>query len=1363
MNKPHIVIWILLFSCLVFDGVSAESKNLSATLYTAEQGLSSTKVTSITQDAKGFIWVGTEDGLNKFDGYTFTVYKNRATDSLSVLSDHISALYTDSNNRLWVATIEGLQYYNDSIDGFIRTGLNLPAYIIEKNECVDIREDSQGNLWFVSSGLGVVRYSPKTEESLLFTPSHTHPETTLCSRYIRTIEEDHNGDLWFGSSDNGISVFNPPTQTFTNYHTQNSSLPSNAIFDLRQMRNGQMAVASISGGVSLFLMKEKRFVALPHADKNPALRSVFCITEDSNGNLLIGSEGYGLLVYDSLLNQTQPHPMFAEMAQSIGDAKIHCIYEDKLGTFWIGMHYAGLCTIREMPSGFTNFRKSRNNPNSLSYGHIMGITTDKENNIWIATDGGGLNFYDRKTGHYRYYKHDDNDPYSLPDNAVVSVFCDSKNRIWAGTYTGGVCMLDKSTGRFIRYQADGKPGSLQSNFVKGIIEDKKGTIWIGTNGGGLYKLNERTGRFKVFRNSEYQGLINDHITKLFIDSHGKLWVPTFFGLSCMDIDTETFASFGAGSGLSNLSVYSVAEDDQGTIWGGTQNGLNRYNREKNVFERIYPNNPQLSPVINGIVPVKNQLWLSTNSGIVRYSPLTDEYKEFKVQDGLQSNEFILASYFKSPQGEIFFGGVSGFNAFFPDNIQDNLIAPVVYLTNLRILNQPVQINEPVDGTVVLSQSLANTKAIRLKHTAKSFTLEFTAPGTPEPTSIIYAYKMEGFDQNWIESDHTRRYATYTNLDPGTYTFRVKASNHRESWGNTETALTIEILPPFWATWWAKFFYLIVAVGIVFLVLRFAYIRIRERNELRIERLKAKQQEDLNQTKMNFFTNISHEFRTPLTLIISPLEKMLKEEKDEEKRQVFNLMHRNAERLLRLINQILELRKLEQGKMKLHVQEIEAVSFVSSIVGSFGDLAERKKIALTYEWNPDKIYLWYDSDMLDKCIYNILSNAFKYTPKEGKIHVKINQDTENICLTIQDTGIGMDEATLQRMFERFYQGEDPYTTQGSGIGMHLTKNIVEQHGGTITAISEKGVGTTVTLRIVPGKAHFKPEEIDQASSMDIGKETMAAPASPEKAEGDEQKTEITILLVEDDEDMRNFIISELKNEYRIETAVNGKQGLAKTLKGMPDLIITDVMMPEMNGIELCRLIKKDQETCHIPVIMLTAQGSIEHRIEGLESGADSYIPKPFNMQHLKTRIEKLIELRRSMKERFSKSLKMEAQEITVTSTDERLLQQVIDYIRKQMENTELSVEGMSKDLGISRTHLHRKLKALTGQSPVDFIRTIRMKQAAYLLSTGKLSVSEVGYKVGYNTPSYFSSCFSAHFGVSPTQYMEQAQHKDVTET
>ncbi|MCC8197862.1 MAG: response regulator [Tannerellaceae bacterium] len=1382
MKKAILFLCMFLITGTVTKAIRNDYPNISTTIFTTDHGLSSTKITSITQDEKGFIWIGTEDGLNKFDGYRFWIYKKKENDSLSLNSDHITALYVDSNQRLWVGTMGGLHFYESRSDSFVRANLNQPDYVIKDSQCQCIKEDKDGSLWISASGLGVLCYSPLTGQSVLHTPSHTQPATSLCSSHIRCIEEDKEGNIWLGSEDKGLSIYNPKNHTFLNLTTQNSNLPSNAVFSLRQLEDGNMLISTIGGGVVIYDRKTKQFNTFPEVFNTISTRSAFYAMQDKKGNILAGTEGSGLLVFDPINKKLHRHPVFNEYLQEIGDTKVHLIYEDIHGHLWISMNYKGLGLIKNQHNGFRHYRRIGNNPNSLSYDHVMGMTTDKQGNIWIATDGGGINRYNPMTDQYTHYQHKENDPATIRDNAVVSVFCDNQNQIWAGTYTGGLSRFNRNSHTFTTYMATGQPDGLHANFIKCIVEDSKGYLWLGTNGGGLTRMNPQNETFRTFRVEDYRGLANDYITTLFIDSRNHLWIGTYFGLSRMNTETEVFTLFGATEGLSDQGIYSITEDGTGTIWVGTQNGLNRYIPEENRFNKEFPSKTSTySSVINGLAAHKDQLWLSTNNGVICYWPKSGTARHYDQHTGLGNTEFILASYHKSAQNEIFFGGVDGMSAFHPDHIDLKNITPPAYITGLRIANQPVRINEEVNGKVILTENITESKKLKLNHTVKSFTLEFTALEAPEPLSLIYACRMEGFNDQWIEYDNNRRFATFTNLNPGTYKFQVKATNNREIWGDEYTSLIITILPPIWATWWAKIGYGFILLLVVYIILKMMFIRVKDKNELRIERLKLKQQEEINQLKTSFFTNISHEFRTPLTLIISPLESMLATETDPEKKQMQQLMLRNAQRLLHLINQLLEVNKVEEGKMQLKVQPLDLISFVSSVINSFREVARKKQVELIYTYYAADCKIWYDPDMLDKFLTNILANALKFTSAGDQIEIHIQEiDEENLALSISDTGIGMDKETMEHVFDRFYQKDNKKI--GTGIGMHLTKSIIELHHGSITVQSQEGKGTTFYIQILKGETHFKPDEkvyeefkpsyatVIKEQEPDLRQKEInlkIQPQQPVEKKKEKDKLEQllsptsfhgTLLVIEDDEDMRQYIREELEDTYRIEEATNGKDGLEKARKQMPDLIITDIMMPEVNGIELCRTLKTDPETSHIPIIILTAQGDQERRLEGLETGADSYISKPFNIKHLKIRIEKLIELRKNMKDRFSKSLNMEAQEITLTSTDERLLQNAINYVRKHMESPDMSVEGMSKELGLSRTHLHRKLKALTGQSPVEFIKTIRMKQAAYLLSTGKLSISEVGYKVGYNTPSYFSSSFSSHFGMPPSIYMEQAEAK-----
>ncbi|MDR0430533.1 MAG: response regulator [Tannerellaceae bacterium] len=1379
MKKTLLIIFIFQLTALNIRLFAYPDMQSTTTyLFTTEHGLSSTKITCIQQDNRNFLWIGTEDGLNKFDGYDFTVYKSQPGDSVSLVSNHITALFQDSNNRLWVATIAGLEYYDLACDGFLSASLNQPDEVIKHNQCTKIIEDKQGNLWFAVSGYGVLCYSPDTGKSNLLTPTN-QTSHSLCSSYIRSMAEDKDGNLWFASQDNGLSVYNPETQTFRNYNMQNSRLPSNAIFDLCLLSNGNMLVSTLRGGLAIYDSRKDQFMAYLDVFNKPNTRSIFCAIEDHEGNILVGTEGDGVFIFDPVKRELEQHPVFRELSESIGNSKVHNIHKGNYSYLWMSLSYKGVFVVGHEDSGFKSIKKKNHDSNSLSHAAVTAVTTDEERTIWVATDGGGLNHYNPETKRFTHYTYDPNDRSTISDNAVVSVFRDSKNRIWAGTYTGGLCLFNKESRTFTRYRAGTDANSLQSDYIKSIQEDKRGFLWLGTNGGGLTRFDPDKNTFRTFRSAENRGLVNDYIIILFIDSKNRLWIGTYFGLSCMDIDTESFTFFDQKNGLSSLSIFSVAEDGDGTIWVGTANGLNRYNPEENMFTKVYPKLQEYySPVVNGIIADDNkkQLWLSTNHGVVRYDTQTGELKRYFVNSGLQSNEFLLASYYKSPEGDMFFGGIDGLNIFKPNEIFDGIIIPKVYITNLKISNEPVSINKKINGRVVLTKNIEVAKKIKLKQNEKNFTLEFVAMGIFDPYLTVYSCKLEGFDKDWIKYDYTHRSVTYTNLNPGTYTLRIKASSNPDIWTDEETSLIIEIEPAIWNTWWAKLIYAILVLLLIYTVIRFIISRIKVKDALRIERFKLKQQGELNRIKTDFFTNISHEFRTPLTLIIGPLKRLINEEKDKERKKIMQIISRNAERLQRLINQILDLNKIEDGKITLRVQQIELVSFVADIISLYTEMARQKQITLSYTWDAEPVNVWYDADMLDKSLINLLHNAYKFTPENGKIHVnlKLMKDGK-VILSINDTGIGMDENTKKHVFDRFYQGRSEYYNTGTGIGMHLTKTVVELHKGTITLESEPGKGSVFYITILPGKSHFSADEImtdddlaqhvienrNENSWINEPVESVVE-LSPDSVSIKDKRTDPNrplVLVIEDDNDMRFFIRQELENQYQIEEAANGKTGLEMARKLMPDLIITDVMMPEINGIELCRILKTESDTSHIPIIILTAQGSMEHRIEGLETGADSYISKPFHTKYLQIRVEKLIELRAKMKERFSKSINMDAQEITLTSTDERLLQNAIDYVRTNIENPELSVEAMSKNLGLSRTHLHRKLKALTGQSPVEFIKMIRMKQAAYLLSTGKLSVSEVGYKVGYNTPSYFSSSFNAYFGMSPTAYMEEKTNEN----
>lgn len=1326
----------------------------------AQQGLSSPKIKNIVQDHLGYIWLSTEDGLNRFDGYYFEVYQKTEDDPNSLRNNYINSLLCDSRNRLWVGTIAGLQYYDRERDNFVTVNLGMPDELMNNNSFTWMMEDSHNNLWLSIHTQGVVKYS-LDEGTAVFYQSLTDGGK-LSSKSVRHIVEDHSGRMWFASFDNGITVYNPSTDTYNYYNTANGNFPTDAILRIVQLHNGNMLITTLGEGI---------FILDPQSGevtKTNVNATAFSVQPLKDNTILIGTEGQGLLCADETGKHITYHPSAPQNINQVHSSKIQTLLEDKNGNLWLGGYDGGICFIKRGVEGLNVYKRDYNNPNSLSYGQIFGITKDKNGNIWFASDGGGLNFFDRNTGQYTHYKHDANDKYSLPDNAVVSVCCHSDGTIWAGTYLGGLCRFDAVTGKFRSYKHNpDNPNSLPDNYVKKIIEDSSGNLWIATDGTGLSYFNLKDNTFTNYSASHNPGLVGDNIISLFLQDDDHLWIGTYTGISRMNIKDQTFTSYNDRESISNLTIYSISKDETGNIWVGTSFGLYLYDPHEDNFRKYALSGQFNNLVIGGIIPYKSLLWLSTGKGIVCYDPRTSVIKEFISNNDLETVTLKYGSYYIGPDNEIFFGGGNECYSFYPDDFGKNKQPSSTYIRGFDIFNEPIHTGKYYRGRQILEKSLEFTRTITLKHSENSFTLRLSSPTILYAGSMSYYYRMEQVDKQWVTISPAQQSVTYANLSPGTYTFSVYVNNIPDPQTSNITQLTFVVLPPWWMTWWAKVIYVLLALTLVYFAFRIIYIRMQEKNELVLEKLRARKQEELNQSKMQFFTNISHEFRTPLTLIISPLEKMKETEPDRDRAHLMEIMLRNANRLLRLINQILDLRKAENNKIQVKARSIELITFLQDFIGLFGEIVREKNIRLTLEHNTENAPIWYDPDLLEKCLYNLLFNSIKYTPEGGEIAIRVEKNEDgSLLLSVSDNGCGISKDELPYLFERFYQGDFSKKT-GTGIGLNLVNTIVKLHYGEISVDSDTGRGSCFTISILSGKEHFNPEDVDEtpwnADETDR-KEKAAyirqykgiaadtAESTPAPVTGN--KTQPLILLVEDENDMRTYIRQSLSSAYRIAEATNGREALEQLQTIEPDLIITDVMMPEMDGIEFTRTIKENLETCHIPVVLLTAHAETEHKLAGLETGADSYITKPFNMDYLLIRTGKLLEIRKKMRDKFSRLINLEAQEVTVTDTEDLLVKNCIDYIRNHIADPELSIEKLAAELNLSRTSLHRKIKTLTGNSPIELIKTIRMKQAAYLLENSKLSISDIAYEVGFSTPSYFSTSFTAFWGISPTAFIKE---------
>ncbi|MBN2365375.1 MAG: response regulator [Calditrichaeota bacterium] len=1120
---------------------------------------------------------------------------------------------------------------------------------------------------------------------------------------------------------------------------------------------------------------------------------------DNNGNWIIGLYGHGINIFDRESEE------FYRYENEIQKNVISLIFDDTYEIIWIGGTGEGLVKAYE-PRKKIKVHQNEQNSNSLNNNSVTTIYEDSKGTLWISTFTGGLNKFDRSTQKFSHYTHDPGDPETILTNEVATVCEDSLNNLFVCT-TSGLDYFETGEERFSRKY----PLSMLQWMANDPINKDK-ILWLGSAGSGLYEYNLNTGKATPYLNSPNSphSISDNYITYVFSevkDSIPMIWVGTEYGgLNQINLSSKKIKYFqhqqNNPKSISNNAIKIIYRDNSGTLWIGTRVGLNKYLEKDNSFVRYHKQDGLPDEIIVSIQEDNDgNLWLGTTRGICRFDPKGETFLTLTTEDGLPSNEFVWTSSCKTHSGELIFGSYNGFCIFHPDSFRYNKIKPPVYLTDFQLFHKSVQPGE----NSPLKKSITFADEITLHHNQNIFSLEFSALNYIKPNKNIYMYKMEGIDPNWVYTDAFNRQATYTNLDPGEYVFKVKGSNNDGVWNEEGTSIKVIILPPWWQTSWAYTVYILLIGLTIAVTWRAQLRRLRMKHQLEIKHLQAEKLQEIDRAKSRFFANISHEFRTPLTLLLGPLEKMLSWTTDEKSRENLNVMQRSAYRLHRLIDQLLDLSKLEAGKMKLQAQELELSEFLKPLVYNFTSWAESKKIELKFIPPSDPVRVYVDPEMMEKVVNNLLSNALKFTPSGGRIEVSVfnppvsplpsghrtgmhkggnkGGSGKKIVIRVSDTGPGISPDKLNRIFDRFYQTDDSISRihEGTGIGLALTKELVELHHGTIDVQSEVGQGSVFTIQLPLGKEHLKGEEIaDQEirekkipgkQTVDVkAEETVSAVRSEERdrvsvdtarsgnSEQDEDKKLPGVLIVEDNTDMQKYIKDYLEEDYRIITALDGKEGFEKAIKGNMDLIISDVMMPVMDGFDFCKKLKSDQRTSHIPVILLTAKADMESKLEGLELGADDYISKPFEVKELQVRVKNLIMHRRKLKDKFDRDPESLPGVLAISSLDRQFLKKVVNCLQEHLDDPAFSAEEFSKSVGMSRSQFYRKLHALTGHSVSSFVRLYRLKQAARLLRKHSGNISQIAYEVGFNNLSYFSHCFQKQFGELPSQYVRNAMFK-----
>ncbi|HEX6432574.1 MAG TPA: two-component regulator propeller domain-containing protein [Niastella sp.] len=1365
-----IPIVLLLLSLSIF--AQGEHYNFSKLdIYT---GLSHNQVNAILKDADGFLWFGTMSGLNRYDGYSFKIFSKKHSDSASLFDNYIMSLAELPDGKMWVTTREGPCIYNSHTEKFDANyrnylhRLGLPAGTV-----INIVKGNDGRYWFLYDNLDLYLYSSTDKRVKLFRKNTSFN----AAEKITSIKEAKDGKLWLVYQNGFLQAYdirsNKVIFTSTVYQKLiKGNNPTNLFVD----NDGDLWLWFYTYGVSLFHPQDNSIKQFTENSFPSKLNSnlVSQVVQDDNGIIWVATDHGGVTLIDKKNNfRTSNLLNDPKNPKSLSQNSITSIYKDNDGIVWLGTYKQGVNFLNANIVQFPHYHHQESNAKSLPYDDVNRFVEDKWGNIWIGTNGGGLIYFDRKSNTFKQYLHDPNNKNSLSNNVIVSLWIDHEDILWIGTYFGGLNSFDGK--KFTHYtHNDNDLSSLSDNKVWEIYEDREQNLWIGTLGGGLDHYDRKTNRFEhyQFKDGKKDPLLSNFISAILQDKKGNLWVGTATGVAVFEKNKTASAFYqhtNDKNSLSNNNVICFLEDSKGRMWVGTREGLNLFNDQTKEFQ-IFATSDGLpdNMILNILEDSLHTLWLSTPNGLCTAIPKESETGlelfiiNYDEMNNLQNREFNDNAALKTQAGELIFGGPSGFNIINPSAIQKPDYHPKIVFTGLQILNENVEPGELINNRILLQQSLSQLHSIDLKYKENVFSIEFTSLDFAHSTRDKYAYMMQGFNADWLFADGNHRRATYTNLDPGHYVFKVKILKGDGFWSEIKT-LQVNILPPFWRTSIAYIIYILVAAALFLLGRRIVLERIHMRFEVRQQRREAERAHALEQLKTKFFTNVSHEFRTPLSLIISPLDRIIKQTNDEEQKKQLNLVQRNAKRLLNLVNQLLDFRKMEVQEIKLHPSIGDIIRFSKDISHSFTDIAEKKKIRFSFSSNVEDLEIYFDKDKVEKILFNLLSNAFKYTHDNGMVSINlmynppVNSDGDGtLAIEVKDTGIGIPADKHEKIFERFFQTDVPESmvNQGTGIGLAITKEFVKLHNGIVTVKSEPDQGTCFTV-LLPAKKIYEPltRTTTNPTPVEDGEQMIVE----ESEKGGKKKT---IIIVEDNEDLRFYLKDNLKAQYHVEEATNGKEGWEKIKMLNPDLVVSDIMMPLMDGIELARKIKTETLTAHIPVILLTAVGSEEKQLEGLKVGVNDYITKPFTFEILASRIRNLLAQQKLLQKRFHKQIEVNPGEVTITPVDEKFLKQALEVVEKNMDNPEFSVEDFSRDMFMNRVTLYRKILSLTGKTPIEFIRSIRLKRAAQLLEKSGMSVAEIAYEVGFNNPKNFTKSFKEEFKVPPSQYIANKKEKGI---
>jgi signal transduction histidine kinase/ligand-binding sensor domain-containing protein/DNA-binding response OmpR family regulator len=1343
-------------------------------------GLHSSTINAIIKDKFGLMWFATDDGLAKFDGTNFTLYRNKDNDPTSLQANEIPALYEDKNGTLWVGTSGGsLSMYDRKNDNFFNIPEGAKTNGLRNNVIKAITSDSDGKIW-VGHYLGVDVVDPVTKKVTPLVDRDNKPfnVTTIC------LLEDSRSRMWVGTKE-GLYVFDKQHKrlaTFVNDPSNPHSLCSSVVRDLTEDKNGNIWVAT-ANGLCVTDANITGFRTYTHdGTKSNTISSneVNALAVDDQNRIWVGSLA-GLDILDPSTGQAAFISYDKGNGQTMRLKDVNSIHIDKDGLYWVGTYRNGIIKYDAHLNLFNLVQNDPFNENGLPAPIVTSFAEAPNGKVYVGTDVGGVSLFDPLN---RTFEHIDlRSAIKGYDKGlrIVSLLMTKKNELLIGTYLDGLFVYNVATGKY-KQLLKGSNSVLNSNDIFCLTQDSKGQIWIGTNGEGITVLNEQFALVRRYTRepvgpADIKMMTNPYIRDIKEDRSGNFWIATHGGgVAKLDPVTQQITVYSTQRNhLPGDKIFSVLEDQHGDIWTGSYgSGLGLLNKKTNQFATFSEQNGLLNNNIYKIIEdKKGLLWLSTNEGICSFDPVARKFNQYTFHNGVQHNNFVRGSGLLAANGTIYLGGLEGFNYFDPTSLKKNTNVPDILFTDLRIANRSV--TPSPKGPI--KENIMTTGRIDLDY-KQNFAISFVGLNYTAPEQNQYAYRLEGFEKEWNYTGNTNT-ASYTNLDPGQYVLHVKASNNDGVWNDNGRTIRIIVHPPLWRTAYAYVFYTLCVVGILLFIrykaiqkVKRTFLEQQQQMEREQERREAERIRELDRLKIKFITNLSHEFRTPISLILGPIDTLLRKEKNEHAFTQLKMIKQNGRRLLNLVNQLLDFRKMEEQELKLQSTDGEFISFVHEVTDSFRDMSERKKISLSFESNVHKLFTRFDHDKIERILFNLLSNAFKFTIEGGKIVVAIEKmqgeeqgGKSRFSIKVKDTGIGIPADKQEKIFERFFQNITTANllNNGTGIGLSITKEFVKMLDGEITVESEIGKGSAFTVIIplteISGDA-IESKIFQSKEQGDNETDTMIQADENRANENGEQHSDLpTVLIVEDNDDLRFYLKDNLRLHYKILEASNGKEGWQKALAQHPQLIVSDISMPYMDGIDLCKKIKADKRTNHIPVILLTALTCEEDQLKGLETGANDYILKPFNVEMLNAKIRNLLALQNTVKNTYSKQIKVVAPEVKIASEDERLMNEVMKYLDENLTDTQLSVERLSRHVGMSRSSLYSKLLELTGQTPVEYIRSVKLDKAAVLLEKSDMNIAQVAYAAGFATPNYFAKSFKAKFNMLPSDYIAMKRNSN----